>query len=57
MPALCNMAFGYMAVFYEGHYVFLPEFVSNLMSVTVVPTIWLMSRFKNKKQKTNLTIT
>lgn len=49
MPILRNMAFGYMAVFYEGHYL-LPKLISNLMSVTAVPTIWLMSSFKRKKK-------
>lgn len=40
------MAFGCITIFYEGHYILLPEFVSDLMSVTAVPAIWLMSRLK-----------
>lgn len=49
MPILCNMAFGYITIFYEGQYVLLPEFASDLRSVTAVPTIWLMSKCEQTK--------
>lgn len=54
MPILYNVAFGYITIFYEGHYVLLPEFVFDLMSVTAVPTRWLMSRFKKIRSDVHL---